>query len=123
MTACKYMGTVPQKFSSESYTKEINDSGTFRLSDNDRLRWIAEKSSMPSDMKKYLEPSLKKGHLTNDCPLQRVDSIKVKEECGNSRKVMMSASGTGALHTLGSAWEIKLGRRLKFATQSFTFPS
>lgn len=123
MTASKYMGTLPQNFSNISYTKEINDSGAFRLSDKDRLRWIAKKSFDAERYQKYLEPSLTKGHLTNDGPLQRVVSIKIKEVCGSTRKVMMSASGTGALHTLGSAWEIKLGRRLKFATQSFTFPS
>ena len=123
MTASKYMGTLPDNFSKDSFSKEINDSGTFRLSDRDNLRWIAKKSFDAERFQKYLQPSLTKGHLTNDGPLQRVVSMKIKEICGSSKKVMMSASGTGALHTLGSAWELKLGRRLKFATQSFTFPS
>jgi dTDP-4-amino-4,6-dideoxygalactose transaminase/carbonic anhydrase/acetyltransferase-like protein (isoleucine patch superfamily) len=114
------VGSRPQDGKS---TKVRNDSGPFCLSDSDHLKWISKKKFNLERFGTYLEPSLKKGHLTNDGPLQRVVSAKIQEVCGSSRRVIMSASGTAALHTLGSAWAIKLGRHLKFATQSFTFPS
>jgi UDP-3-O-[3-hydroxymyristoyl] glucosamine N-acyltransferase len=110
-----------------SATKEEDDvveKGT--LDEKDSLRWCYKKKFSIDRFHQYLHPSLVKGHLTNDGPLQKVASAKVQHLCGSNtttRKVLLTASGTAALHTLASAWEMRRGRCLRWVTQSFTFPS
>lgn len=96
------------------------------LDERHTLRWCYKKSFNLERFHQYLLPSLAKGHLTNDGPLQRVASAKILNFCGSDtslRQVLLTASGTAALHTLAAAWEIQKKKRLRWATQSFTFPS
>jgi dTDP-4-amino-4,6-dideoxygalactose transaminase len=110
-----------------SATKEEGDvveKGT--LDEKDSLPWCFKKKFSIDRFHQYLHPSLVKGHLTNDGPLQKVASAKVQHLCGSNtttRKVLLTASGTAALHTLASAWEMRRGKCLRWVTQSFTFPS
>jgi len=88
------------------------------------LRWMPKKRFDMANFEQYLRPSITKGHLTNDGPLQRVLMEKLRLLCHVSKRhILLTANGTSALHALVTAWEMKIGKRLIFATQSFTFPS
>lgn len=101
---------------------EFSSTATGTIS-NAKISWCLIKKFNPDRFNKYLLPSLTKGHLTNDGPLQRLISEKIKKFCGTQRTVLMTTNGTAALHVLATAWEIKLNKRLRWATQAFTFPS
>jgi sugar O-acyltransferase (sialic acid O-acetyltransferase NeuD family) len=88
-----------------------------------KLTWCFIKTFNPERFHSYLLPSLMKGHLTNDGPLQRLVTEKIKKFCGSTKSVLMTTNGTSALHVLATAWEMKLSKRLRWATQAFTFPS
>jgi dTDP-4-amino-4,6-dideoxygalactose transaminase/carbonic anhydrase/acetyltransferase-like protein (isoleucine patch superfamily) len=90
---------------------------------NAKLTWCLVKKFNYKRFHNYLLPSLMKGHLTNDGPLQRRVTEKIKEFCGSKKTVLMTTNGTSALHVLATAWEMKLSKRLRWATQAFTFPS
>eukprot|EP00977_Amphora_coffeiformis_P011957 scaffold2917_cov191-Amphora_coffeaeformis.AAC.50 len=73
--------------------------------------------------KPYLAPSLERGHLTNDGPLQTVLQSKVKNLVRSQSKVLLACSGTAALHALAAAHDLQQGRHVRWVTQAFTFPS
>jgi sugar O-acyltransferase (sialic acid O-acetyltransferase NeuD family) len=120
---------IPSSFQngqSSDASKNQTDSTSFTdktVSNTTKLSWCFIKKYDQDRCYKYLLPSLTKGHLANDGPLQRVAVEKLKKFCGSERAVLMTANGTAALHVLASAWEMKLNRRLKWVTQAFTFPS
>jgi UDP-perosamine 4-acetyltransferase len=85
------------------------------------IRWCPKKELNMQRFSKYLQPSLDRGHLTNNGPLQAVLSSKLKQLLDCKSHVIPAASGTAALHALVGAWELQRGKRLRFATQAFTF--
>lgn len=93
------------------------------MSNSEFFKWCHLKEFSLENYGKYIEESARKGHLTNDGPLQRVLAEKLKHFLGCQNEVMLAASGTSALHALVAGWNIKLGRQLRWCTQAFTFPS
>ena len=88
-----------------------------------RIPWCFRKSFSMERIHLYLRPSLEKGHLTNDGPLQSVLQSKVKTLVRSNRQVLLTSSGTSALHALAAGLDLRHGRHLKWVTQAFTFPS
>jgi dTDP-4-amino-4,6-dideoxygalactose transaminase/acetyltransferase-like isoleucine patch superfamily enzyme len=87
------------------------------------IRWCYKK---PFDLERfahYLQPSIVAGHLTNDGPLQAVLTEKVQSLVKSKSRALLACSGTAALHALCTGWSLKRGRKLKWVTQAFTFPS
>jgi dTDP-4-amino-4,6-dideoxygalactose transaminase len=88
-----------------------------------KVSWCYNKPFDVESFVKYLQPSLDKGHLTNDGPLQPVLQAKIKRLLKCESEVLLCASGTAALHSLVSAFALKEEKILTWATQAFTFPS
>lgn len=70
----------------------------------------------------FLKQSLSQNQVTNGGPLQKVLADELKQVTCSTREVILTASGTAALHALASAWSLRKGRQLRWATQAFTFP-
>ena len=87
------------------------------------VSWCYNKPFDVNSFLKYLQPSLDKGHLTNDGPLQAVLQSKVKNLVQCESDVLLCASGTAALHSLVSAYALKEEKSLRWVTQAFTFPT
>ena len=87
-----------------------------------RIRWCPRKPFRPSRFCAYLEASLATGQLTNGGPLQRVLAERVQSWTGATHAVVLTANGTAALHALVSAHALMRKRRLRWATQAYTFP-
>lgn len=87
------------------------------------VSWCLKKDFSLARFDAYLKPSVAKGHLTNDGPLQQVAAGKVQALLRTTRPALLASNGTAALHALAAGLEIKLGKRLRWATQAFTFPS
>lgn len=87
------------------------------------LRWCVSKDFSLESFAEYIKPSIVKGHLTNDGPLQVVAGKKLTALVQSARSILLAANGTAALHALAAGFEIKFGKRLRWATQAFTFPS
>jgi len=113
----KHVENIPDdaKHAAQSYLQEAEE-----IQD---VRWCLKKRFSLERYHNYLAPSLAKGHVTNDGPLQAITCNKIQSFCKSTKNVYMTSNGTAALHALAAAWEIKLKRRLRWATQSFTFPS
>lgn len=86
------------------------------------ITWCPVKPFDATRFSMYLAASLAKRQLTNGGPLQSTLEKRLQRLTGSRRPVLPAASGTAALHALASAWSIQRGRRLRWATQSFTFP-
>lgn len=86
-------------------------------------RWCARKHFSQERIFMYLQSSLEAGVMTNDGPLQPLVASKIKSFVQCRNEVLMACSGTGALHALVQGLAIKEGRRLRWVTQAFTFPS
>jgi dTDP-4-amino-4,6-dideoxygalactose transaminase len=87
------------------------------------MKWCMKKKLDIKRMESLLQPSLECGQLTNDGPLQVVAVDLVKKLTGSKKGVLMTSSGTAALHTLAAAWSLRKGKDLVWATQAFTFPT
>jgi dTDP-4-amino-4,6-dideoxygalactose transaminase len=88
-----------------------------------RFPWCVKKSFSLERYGEYIMDSVASGHTTNGGPLQQVVKAKVKDVCATQRSLVMTSSGTAALHALGCAFELHAERRLAWATQAFTWPS
>lgn len=103
---------------------KICDKTTARVGKNIiNIPWCTNKTFNTERFQQYLQPSISSGHMTNNGPLQNVLCQKIKNICKSQKHVVMAASGTAALHTLVCALQIREKRQLRWATQSFTFPS
>ena len=119
---CAFWGGVPARPVMVQTTKKSSasdDSNDHR----ERIRWCFRKPFSSQRILDYLTPSLEKGHITNDGPLQPVVTAKVKAFVGSSREVLMACNGTGALHALVAGISLRSGKPLRWVTQAFTFPS
>jgi dTDP-4-amino-4,6-dideoxygalactose transaminase len=86
------------------------------------IRWCPEKRLSFLNFERYLSESIAARQLTNGGPLQRVLSSKLIELTDSRRVAIPAASGTAALHALAAALSLQANRRLRWATQAFTFP-
>ncbi len=88
-----------------------------------KIRWCVDKPFTLQRFQQYLHPSLERGHLTNDGPLQAVLQSKVKTLVRSNRQVLLCSNGTAALHSLVAGHDLKHGKHIRWVTQAFTFPS
>jgi hypothetical protein len=88
-----------------------------------KVKWCVHKTFSIERFENYIQDSIASGQTTNGGPLQKILSRKVRELCDSKRIPILTSNGTAALHALACAFELKAGRRLKWATQAFTFPS
>jgi len=93
------------------------------MDSREEMRWCPKKHFDIERFHELLKPSLERGQLTNDGPLQAVARSLVKKITSSTRSILMCSNGTAALHTLVSMWNIARGKQLVWATQAFTFPS
>lgn len=89
----------------------------------DDVRWCPVKPFCMRRIHEYLQLSFTAHRLTNGGPLQEVLSHKLRILTGSTRSIIPACSGTAALHGLVVAWEMRLGKNLRWATQAFSFPS
>ena len=68
-----------------------------------RIPWCIHKSFSVQRFHQYLQPSLAKGKLTNDGPLQNILQAKVRDLLRSKRQVLLCCNGTAALTPCGSA--------------------
>lgn len=88
-----------------------------------KIKWCCSKPYSSERVLRYLQPSLEKGHLTNDGPLQIGLSVKLKKLVGSKKEILLTCNGTAALHALVAGLSLKEDRVLRWVTQAFTFPS
>ena len=88
------------------------------------INWISNKTINNTRINKLLEDSIKTGRFSNNGPnvilLEKI--IKLKLQIADDKDIIVVNNGTSALHSMILAIEFKLKRKLKWATQSFTFP-
>jgi dTDP-4-amino-4,6-dideoxygalactose transaminase len=87
------------------------------------IPWCYKKPFSCERFLQYLQPSLLKGHVTNDGPLQKVLTTKIKSFVGSNREVLMACNGTSALHALVAGIGLRAKKQTRWVTQAFTFPS
>jgi dTDP-4-amino-4,6-dideoxygalactose transaminase len=87
------------------------------------ITWCPVKPWLESQFNNVLSASLQARQLTNGGPLQKTLAQTLQELTGTEICIIPAASGTAALHSLCVAWSLKLGKKLTWATQAFTFPS
>lgn len=89
------------------------------------IKYIQRKNLNLQDTEKILQESVKLNHFSNRGPakykLERI--LENILEIENSKRVVALSSGTSALHALMFMFESEKGRKLRWATPSFTFPS
>jgi len=91
----------------------------------EKVKWLAEKPINFNTVKELLAKSIASNHFTNGSPLtQRLEQylftlLQLKED----RAVVCVANGTVALHALVSTLNLAHGKKHRFATQAYTFPS
>ena len=87
--------------------------------------WLARKALDMADVTGLLNESVAANQFSNGGPcvtkLEREARglLSVSED----RTVIATCNGSAALHALVSAWDMKLGRRLRYATQAYTIPT
>lgn len=86
------------------------------------IRWCPRKEFSFIRFQELLKESISRNQLTNGGPLQQKLSDILKAFTGSTGTILPACSGTGALHCLCAAHSIKAKRKLKWATQAFTFP-
>ena len=88
------------------------------------INWVANKNIDQELVNKYLHESKKNNHFTNNGPAVKLleEKIRILLEIENNKSVIVTNSGTSALHALGYGIELYNGKKYNWATQSFTFP-
>lgn len=89
------------------------------------LPWVAPKQLNALAALRHLRHSERAGWYTNGGPASKLLEVRLRDLLAIPREaaVCAAASGTAALHALMAAHNIKAGRRLRWATQAFTFPT
>jgi dTDP-4-amino-4,6-dideoxygalactose transaminase len=89
------------------------------------ITWLNVKNINYPNIENILLESKLSNHYSNDGPVTKKMILKLKYllSINNDKEILLTNSGTSALHALVSAYNLKENRRLKFATQAFTFPS
>jgi len=89
------------------------------------INWIPKKEINHKRVSELLKESERLGQFTNNGPNVKLleETTRVKLKIDDSKAVICVANGTVALHALVAAINLDSGKTLKWATQSFTFPS
>jgi dTDP-4-amino-4,6-dideoxygalactose transaminase len=88
------------------------------------LNWVPNKNINTDIVNELLLESIKSKHFTNYGPNVRLleDVTRKKFMVEDDKAVIVVNNGSVALHVLTAAIEYNIGRKLQWATQSFTFP-
>ena len=89
------------------------------------VNWVQNKTFDCTVFASYLEDTRRTNAFTNSGPtMKRLESeIKRRLGIGEDKAVVATSSGTAALWAAKGALDLSASRRLRFATQAFTFPS
>jgi len=89
------------------------------------IKWMATKSVDRERVESLLQDSLRCNQFTNGGPnVKRLEeTIKSLLQVEESKAVIAVNNGAAALHALVSAISLEEGRSLRWASQSYTFPS
>src|SRR5207237_7734972 len=89
-----------------------------------KIKWIPNKSINQDSVAKYLSNSIATGKFSNYGPNVILLEQKIRELLGidASKAIIVVNSGTSALQSITAGIDMDCGKRLRWATQSFTFP-
>lgn len=89
-----------------------------------RINWVNKKKIDWEAVMYYMDFSIKENQFSNDGPLQEILSNKLRLLLGinDDKSIVLTSSGTAALHALVSSFNMYLQRDTKWATQDYTFP-
>lgn len=89
------------------------------------INWIARKTINKDKVNNLIESSLKLNHFCNNGPNVELleNLIRDKFKVDDTKVIICVSNGTVACHAIYGAFSFMYHRELKFATQSFTFPS
>jgi sugar O-acyltransferase (sialic acid O-acetyltransferase NeuD family) len=93
--------------------------------DCDRLFWLPKKLPNFSRIEHLLVESINQNHFANFGPCVRQLEIVLRNifEINLDKAIILTCNGTAALHAIIGGFEIYYNKKLKFATQAFTFPT
>jgi len=88
------------------------------------INWVPNKTIDNKLINKFISLSLNINQFTNYGPLVKILENKIKNilKITDDKSIIITNSGTSALHALGSGIELYHKKNFKWATQSFTFP-
>jgi dTDP-4-amino-4,6-dideoxygalactose transaminase len=86
--------------------------------------WVPKKNISCKEVEKMLEKSLETGHLTNYGPNVQLleEEIRNRFDVEDEKAVVVVNNGSTAIQVLAASIEYKCNKKLKWATQAFTFP-
>ncbi len=96
------------------------------MSDNSfRINWLAHKTIDHKLVSKLLAETEENNQFTNNGPLKIKLEKTLREllDISTNKAIIAVNNGTSALHALASGINLFHNRKLKYATQAFTFPA
>lgn len=89
-----------------------------------KVPWVPHKEIDFSHIQELLAPSIRSNQLTNYGPavFKLEEFFRNKLEVSPDRCIIAVSNGAAGLHALVAGINLYRGRRLKYATQAFTFP-
>ncbi len=91
---------------------------------SNKIEWVPKKNINYKSVNEYLHKSIELNKFTNNgpCVIELEKKIRIVLEIDDNKEVICVANGTVALWAVAAAIEFNKGHKLKWATQSFTFP-
>ena len=88
------------------------------------INWVPNKEINTQLVNEYISVSLKNNQFTNGGPIVKLLEDKLKNilKIDDTKSVILTNSGTGALHALADGIQLCNKQKYKWTTQSFTFP-
>ncbi len=88
------------------------------------MNWVPKKTIDHNRVRDLLNQCEKDNHYTNGGPLNKVLQTTIRQQLSieDDKEIVPVCNGALALWALASAIEMKANRKLRWATQSFTFP-
>ena len=122
-TGTSVLTNAPQitKFDGILKTKQSTDTNF----NDDRLYWLPKKPINFSRIEYLLTESVYHNHFANFGPCVRQLEVVLRNifEIDPSKAIILTNNGSAALHAIIGGLEIFHKKKLKFATQAFTFPT
>lgn len=87
------------------------------------VNWVQKKTCCVEAFAKHLEESQTSNAFANGGPAVKSLEEEIRNRLGIEKQVIATSNGTSALWAAKAALDLLLSKRLRFATQAFTFPS
>jgi dTDP-4-amino-4,6-dideoxygalactose transaminase len=102
-----------------------NGGGKEELLPSPAISWLAQKTPDMHRIAQMLVESVRLNHFANAGPCASLLEREAKTllGIGRGRAVVATSNGASALHAIIAAIDLRAGRRLRYATQAYTFPS